>query len=786
MSKLGLIPKTGFQNFVDQSSLMVATTTTGTPADGTFYSSIINRASIVNLAQDLKVQLGIERIMFPQIYQIQDEFGPNGEPVWGFLNDTFGQLRAVGQWQSLNDSHGQRNQATVVGDYLEVTFYGTGLNLLTFYAGDARQAVAAIDGGSDGANLFPTGTSAVIDSRNYAPNQVTPIVYGLSLGVHTVRIKMTSTTVQVFGVEILTDQTALQIKPGSAYVNGAKRPSSSLQTSSYNSGFDSGVLGTRGGRVLVYQKSDGTIGKAVNPAGTTALFTSSADHSNEEVARMYGFREFGAARTTGDDFSQGLFGGTNRAFTLDDGTTTLVSNNAVVQTSSSGYEGGSICNANSTSGVLTFVGTGLDVELFDGASGGSDSYTYSIDGATAVAWPYTAGNTNKRIQKIVSGLPYGTHTFKMNRVTASTFNVFITKYIVYQPKKPTLPANAIELADYNVMADFVQNTTAGVNTIATGVLRKENTREIVYAGTWSINIGGSDVSGWQINSSATNDYVQYTFYGTGFDFRFFNLTATLTGLVTIDGATNLSVTNSSPTNGVGWTGSLSSNFYGDTSAFTLSTGSFTAGTGGTVGSGLRVSGLTLGLHTVQIKKNAASGAVWYPSCFDIITPIHSHKSNFYADYQNTLPVGSCALSDNRKITPIKDGLQANKNWTQALTLAVATTTTSTTAIPLPGMSCTIKTNGGALDISWAFALYHSAGTAGHQGLIHLYVDGVKIPYGSSQMWTPVINTAGAGQGAHCVVPVSPGTHKVDLYWYTNGGTLNIPGGDAGCLRVREI
>ena len=86
----------GLQGFVRTSDLMTATTTAGTPSAGQFYSSISNRASITDMTKDLKARMGVDRIPTQQIYQIQNEFGPNGETVYGVVNDTLNLIRFVG------------------------------------------------------------------------------------------------------------------------------------------------------------------------------------------------------------------------------------------------------------------------------------------------------------------------------------------------------------------------------------------------------------------------------------------------------------------------------------------------------------------------------------------------------------------------------------------------------------------------------------------------------------------------------------------------------------------
>jgi hypothetical protein len=112
----------GTQAFVDQSALISVPATT-----------IVGRAKIPDLANDFRASFGVERIPVQSIYQLQNEFGPNGEIVWAAVNDDRGLIRFVGGgWGLLNDSSGVRPGSFVATDYLEITFYGTGLNILAY------------------------------------------------------------------------------------------------------------------------------------------------------------------------------------------------------------------------------------------------------------------------------------------------------------------------------------------------------------------------------------------------------------------------------------------------------------------------------------------------------------------------------------------------------------------------------------------------------------------------------------------------------------------------------
>jgi hypothetical protein len=751
-----------FQAFVAQNMFLTATSSTGTPASGKFYSSIQNRAPIVDLTQNLKAQMGVERIACQQYFQLQNEIGPNGEAVYGVYNDTYGQVRLVsGAPSVISDSGGQYVQLTTnTTDFIEITFYGTGLNALHRFDGTTPDYRVSVDGGAEAASSYiGANPSSIIASRNYSANQVTPVVSGLTLGVHTVKIRRNAGNFNFHGFEILNESAQVKVNPGVSYLKGQKYVSSAQSLFSYSSV----VTGIRGGRVLVYQKSDGSIGQAFQAVNSAAAYLTSADHTNEEMVRSYNWREFGAGRS--DDLgSMTASSGANVAFTLDDGVTTLGGNSLGTANQTSLY--------NSASGswtYFTFIGTGLDILRQDPGNGAADTTTVFIDGVSVGNLNLTA-TTNKRIEKIVSGLPYGSHVVKFVRSTFAANAPGIIAFNVHQPKKPSLPSGCVELADYNVMATYVANTSTGIGPISSGVLRKMSNREFTYVGTWSAP--GVDTlnfaSGNNFNTGSASSYFTYTFFGTGADLRFLAQSVACNATVSLDGSTNIA--------GSGAFTSL--NASGTTSTFNSSTGALVLSTSsGNVPVSLSITGLSLGLHTLKVTYN--SGNNLFADAIDIITPIHSVKSNLYGDLQNTLTVGSCAISDNRKTTPTKDALPAQKAWAQAL--ATGGTTTSTSPVPMPGLSVTLKTSGGRVKASFAGMVYNNAG--GGAIITTIYVNGVQAGgYNYPQ-------SASAGYNeATCNVwtgLLPAGTHKIDVYWYVNTSTGNVAANYAA-LVVEEV
>jgi hypothetical protein len=599
----------GFQNFVKKTFITAPNTT------------IQNRAQVE--AGSLKAIAGIERIPVRGIVQSRTEFGSVGEAVWE-LDSKDSRIRFVGNWISANSANGNYITNNLATDYVEVTFYGTGLNYLGAFATATYTQQISIDGGAS-TNFINTAMHGVSLGRNYNQNVVVSIVSGLTLGWHTAKLTYTAGGYNVYGFEILNERSNLAVLAGTAY-GGMKQEV--LNTLS-NSAFNTGIVGTRGARVVKYLQN-GVISQVVQEVNSASAFLTSADHTNEEVVRRINFAEFGANRS--DDFSTLTGAASNRAFILDDGTTSLVGLGVYLNPTTKG------CGlaSNPSFLTLTFVGTGLDMVKVDSATGGTDSYNIQVDGGATQALPST-GDTTLKTVKLVSGLPYGTHIVRINRASAVTWEMDIYDFIIYQPKKPSIPSGAIELCDYNVVANYIANSTVSLLNLGQGVIRKSALREITYVGAttnWDAANTGSQYSQlFLMQANVLGNYAEYTFYGTGFDFRYSvsnsnNATAVT---VTVDGSSNLST--------------YTTSVYGG-QAFTAATGVLNQNpiTISNSDGGLSVSGLTLGKHTIRV--TFTTGTAMRVSCFDIITPIHINTTS--------MKVGSMSLTDRRVFSPIVD------------------------------------------------------------------------------------------------------------------------------------
>jgi hypothetical protein len=616
--------KQGMEDFVIPTSVVAPFTT------------IQNRAQVSN---SLKAIAGVERIMLKSITQLQNEFGPNGERVYESAEKD-PRVRFVGNQVNYSNVNGPFVSFSL-NEYFEVTFYGTGLNVALFQS-SAVTLTFSVHADNVLVNTITQGStsSGILQSRNYAPLVFVNACSGLSLDWHTVRITYATQSspvlMGVYGVEILNERSDVAVLPGKAFVNGSSTELSSITTSI----FDKKVNGTRGARVVKYIENN-KVKTAIQEVDSFAKYLSLTDHTNEDEGRSIGFREFGANRA--DDFSAvSTAVPANHAYTLDDGTTTLIGfqiRRAVADTG--------IFPHDSTVGAfisITFVGTGLDI-IVPSANTLNISYNILVDNVSIYSGTGTIFNSTSRgIKRICSGLPYGTHTVKFLSTTASSAALLVSDFIIYQPKKPSIPEGAFEVADYNILADYINPNAVGVELVHTGTVQKQNIREFAYVGTWSapaVNVLSD--SGFSTTTTTASSYVECTFWGTGVVYKFGNNAGAQSQTISIDGSTNLS----SYTTSLNATAGLT---------FTSGTGIITGAPAGSVGgNNLSITGLPLGLHKIRVAWT--SGVILSPTSFAIITPIHINKTS--------LKAGSQSLQSNQNYEIIKTASELGPDLSDA-------------------------------------------------------------------------------------------------------------------------
>jgi hypothetical protein len=318
------------------------------------------------------------------------------------------------------------------------------------------------------------------------------------------------------------------------------------------------------------------------------------------------------------------------AYVMDDGLTNLVGDDVTCTTNSGHEQISPVADGDST--IITFIGTGIT--------------------CTTEVWG--AGK-----HTFAQNLPYGTHIVKIYRdadanpditidgvslpdVGIGTYGVW-EEVTFHQPKMPPIPDDACIIADYMLMADFVPQTSAGINLISKGVRRQNISRDVFFnetdgdSFTFSLNISESS-SGFLIVLSGNADSdtsmkLRIPSFGTNYVHRGYQS----------DTRTKL--------------------FIGDTDNDSSATKDNSASTGSYAH---LTSNVTLGVH--QFGSNAASGQNGHTGAFDIVTPIHTshHYKSFESPFLKELIGGDRNMEQTHLICSADgktwDDITRNKNY----------------------------------------------------------------------------------------------------------------------------
>jgi hypothetical protein len=215
--------------------------------------------------------------------------------------------------------------------------------------------------------------------------------------------------------------------------------------------------------------SAGTSSAAVANNTFYPTFTDQAiDHSQAEVAKTFHYAEFGNGNAnggaTGTYKDASMLDSTSRdiAYVMDDGLTSLSGDDVHVSNTSKTFLG----YADGDSWYVTFIGTGISF--------------------SSVAW---GGGWHN----IVQNLPYGTHILKVSRDADADPDLVIDgvalndaslgnysnveEFTFHQPKMPPIPEDAVVIADYMLMADYVKQTDCEATEISKGVRYVSGSRD---------------------------------------------------------------------------------------------------------------------------------------------------------------------------------------------------------------------------------------------------------------------------------------------------------------------
>ena len=453
----------------------------------------------------------------------------------------------------VNDAGGVHLKSTGAnstdGMFIEVVGYFNQANIFARADTDTSEYGIYLDGGSVENNDFDTSAVTPLGSRYVSEGSLSSLSFNggaTTLGVHTLKIaSRASHYFRFHGIELIVQDTTstttksqIQIPsqnvvsygkkftvsgtphydPFNGFTNGTTLHSAVVDTAT-SLGLSTGTLhgatwaisGSNnirpynGGRVVKWVDSAGVIKTSVNMMppnaqniGTTAaaeITTPSAtntaylpafsddavDHSLAEVAKTFHWREFGngaANQGTGGTWADASMLSSTAddvAYVMDDGLTSLSGTNVRENTQDFYHD----ASDGSSLWYLTFIGTGL-------------TYTSTV---------YGAG-----VHNIVQNLPYGTHVLQCARDADSDPDMFIDgvsladvdintygaaqEFTFHQPKMPPIPEDAVVIADYMLMADFVPQTAAGIDKISKGIRFCSGSRDMFYdqtAGTVQTN-----------------------------------------------------------------------------------------------------------------------------------------------------------------------------------------------------------------------------------------------------------------------------------------------------------
>ena len=277
--------------------------------------------------------------------------------------------------------------------------------------------------------------------------------------------------------------------------------------------------------------ADGSAGTASNEI-TTASATNShtlnfsddvVDHSLSEVAKTFHWREFGngaANAGTGGSWADcSMLSDTDDAiaFVMDDGLTSF--SHSFADKHGGGFEAWTI-STNSNNAYYTFIGTGIALKQIN-----TNTLTWNwdiyIDGIlvldgqdlNGVGWKTLAQN-----------LPYGTHVVRFHMHEGSSAQVAAwSEMSIFQPKKPPIPEDAVVLADYMLMADFVAQTGHGKEKLSKGTRCNWASRDFFYNSGTAFTLEGphtSIASGLRAYNNNNAKQIDLPTFGHGFVARF--------------------------------------------------------------------------------------------------------------------------------------------------------------------------------------------------------------------------------------------------------------------------
>lgn len=719
------------------------------------YTQISGRTKIADYSQDLGVRWGVTRHLFSgQLLPMLGELCfPKAGIVYGIESDVENLVRFVGTgWTSQLLNSGATGVAQTLGpvktgtlgDYLEITFWGTGLSIITRGSPGTSDCRITVDNGVETTYSFVDPAQNSFDNTSALAGKLydgaaRKVASGLTPGFHTVKIRfntgMSLTQELVFcGYEVLMEKNDgnMTVNKGVAYKSGKKYQLSAHTNTSINAGIDGSPSLSKGAAVAVYLSAANTIGKvATVPAASTNFFPSTFTQSaTESIFQKYYMQDFVAwalaSGTSGNKFDFNNMAATAGSYfgQSQDGLATLSVVNGI-------YDAGPTFKVDNGGIIrITFFGTGIDIHLTSTVA--SRQWNWNIDGTFPAIAPTASPGAMNSVFKLASDLPLGWHTMEMAvQPGGGTGLLTFKSFTVYHPAKPEIPADAIRLCDYMLLPSY--SYVSALNIASAGVMRKPMLRDALYVQS----TGGTNA--WQgsavFQSSLAHSMYKFTdfanatvevpFYGSGCELFLQSSVANGSSDVTLFLDDQIFL----PASLLGVTYIVSSGL-----TFNSTTGSLSFNASTSVNESISISGLPVGMHRFKLKNNVNNKQMLIGG-HSAITPIVG-VTNQPLGYEAGVIMASNGIYSNPSRLPLLSQRKASLapyNGT--------TTSTTTTVIPL-GATASYSSQGETVIINWNGNVKHSAAASCYiqlwcgdvliQGIGVTVAAGVEMPISFNQ------------------------------------------------------
>ena len=469
----------------------------------------------------------------------------------------------------------------------------------------------------------------------------------------------------------------------SAYFDSTLDTATSLGLSAWEKGGDY-WRPVNGGRIVKWVDSSGNIKTSVNmipPASTSigvaggtnepdarnwttayepSFYSTTIDHSQAEVAKTFMAREFGngaANGGTGATYADAsmVYATDDIAYVMDDGLTSFSMHDARGSFNAGSSTEFFYGNTVDSGSYLTFIGTGISViPRKSGGLGPSTTFAQNLPYGTHVLKVFTDASTHITTKVTIDGV-------QVYNASADIEYGGVSEFTFHQPKMPPIPEDAVVIADYMLMADYVANSSTTANDaglISKGIRLQSATRDIFYdrsGGSWyepaqpHNNYSGNTPTGLSIQgSNITSGHFQLPYFGHskgGLNTLDRSDLCDLATNVSIDGGafgtSNVTISGVHPSSGNTYTPAEGSAEYG-------------------IMNWVKSDG-TLGANQIKfVATNVDSSDDWfYVGSLEIASPIHtsSHYQTFETPFLHELVGGDRNMEQtNLVVTP--DG----KTW----------------------------------------------------------------------------------------------------------------------------